>query len=148
MTQPEIKARYAINVLENSSGEILLLKRHPDSRLGSGQWGFPGGHIREDEDPAECARRELEEELGPDCHTELLQQYGPVRDTWYGGEFEVHLFHHRWLGGDIVLNHEHTEYAWVSRDAYPDYAIMDGVDEDLFYLGIWRVEFLNANRLP
>ena len=139
MTQPEIKARYAINVLENSSGEILLLKRRPDSRLGAGLWGFPGGHIRDNESP---------EEIGPDCQTELLQQYGPVRDTWYGGEFEVWLFHHRWQNGEIVLNHEHTEYAWVSRDAYRDYAIMDGVDEDLFYLGIWRVEFLNASRLP
>ena len=122
MNQPRLQARYAINVLHNDRGEILLLRRHPESRLGGGLWGFVGGHIREG--------------------------YGPVRDTWYGGVFEVHLYLHHWLGGDIILNHEHTAYAWVDRDHYCDYAVMDGVDEDLYYLGVWPVEYLHKDKLP
>lgn len=148
MNQPRLQARYAINVLHNDRGEILLLRRHPESRLGGGLWGFVGGHIREGEDPEQCSRRELREELGANAHTELVRRYGPVRDTWYGGVFEVHLYLHHWLGGDIILNHEHTAYAWVDRDHYCDYAVMDGVDEDLYYLGVWPVEYLHKDKLP
>jgi len=141
-------ARFAINVLENSAGEILLLKRRGDKKLGGGLWGFPAGHIEAGETPEQCAWRELREEIGDDFHTELLQRYGPVHDTWYGGIYEVHLFHRRWLDGTVLMNDEHTDYAWVSREAYRNYEIMDGIDEDLYYLGIWPVEFLNKDKLP
>lgn len=140
--------RFAINVLENEAGEILLLKRRGDKAMGGGLWGFPAGHVEENETPEDCARRELHEEIGSDFRTELIKRYGPVRDTWYGGIYEIHLFHHRWLDGTVQMNREHTDCAWVDRDHYRDYAVMDGIDEDLYYLGIWPVEYLNKDKLP
>ena len=144
----EPRDRFAINVVENSAGEILLLKRREDKKMGPGRWGLPAGHIEEGETPEQCAWRELREEIGDDFRTELVQRYGPVRDTWYGGIYAVHLFHHRWLDGTVQMNEEHTDYAWVSRESYHDYAVMDGIDEDLYYLGIWPVEYLNKDKLP
>ncbi|MEJ2760188.1 MAG: NUDIX domain-containing protein [Gammaproteobacteria bacterium] len=146
--QDEPQDRFAINVLENGNGEILLLKRSADKILGPGLWGLPAGHIEEGESPETAARRELSEEIGHDFRVQLINRYGPVRDTWYGGIYEVHLFHFRWLGGRVHMNHEHTDYAWVAKVAYRDYAVMDGVDEDLYYLAIWPVEYLNKNKLP
>lgn len=145
-TGPE--ARFAINVLENSGSEILLLKRRPDARLGPGLWGFPAGHIEKGETPRECALRELHEEVGEDCTVEPITGYGPIRDSFYGGIFEIHLFHWRWLDGMVQLNQEHTAWAWVGREAFREYPVMDGIDEDLFYLGIWPVDFLNPAKLP
>lgn len=142
------KDRFAINVLVNDAGEILLLKRREDKAMGPGLWGFPAGHIEAGETPEQCARRELREEIGSDFRSELVQRFGPVRDTWHGGIYEVHLFHHRWQGGTVHMNAEHTDYAWVGREAYRHYDIMDGIDEDLYYLGIWPVEFLNKDKLP
>ncbi len=142
------EARFAINVLENEAGEILLVKRRPDARLGPGLWGFPAGHIESGETPEQCAKRELEEEIGSDCRMETVARVGPIRDTFYGGIYEIHLFHHRWLEGNVTLNREHTAWAWVGRDIYRDYPVMDGIDEDLFYLGIWPAEYLNAAKLP
>lgn len=134
----DIRARFAINVIENSDNELLLLKRNPDRELGAGLWGFPAGHINEDESPQDCARRELEEEIGAGIETRLIKTFGPVRDTQYGGVYEIYLFHHRWIKGHINLNHEHTEYAWVDRKRYPSYPVMAGIDEDLAYLDIWQ----------
>jgi 8-oxo-dGTP diphosphatase len=143
-----IKARFSTNVLENKQNEILLLKRAHTAELGPGLWGFPAGHINEHETPEQCARRELAEEIGPDHKVVLLQQLGPVRDTFYGGVYQIYLFHFRWSGGNIILNHEHTDYAWVSAEDYKDFDVMDGLDEDIAYLNIWPKKYLDKNKLP
>ena len=143
-----IKARFSINILENSKNEILLLKRRLDAELGPGLWGFPAGHIKEGEDPAHCAVRELHEEIGKDIIIYLLQEFGPVRDSFYGGIYQIYLFHYRWGSGTISLNEEHTDYAWVGPEDYKNYTIMDGMDEDIYYLNIWPKKYLNNHKLP
>ncbi|MEX2524257.1 MAG: NUDIX domain-containing protein [Gammaproteobacteria bacterium] len=144
----EPEDRFAINVLENSNNEILLLKRSPRARLGPGLWGFPAGHIEDGESPEDCAWRELNEEIGRNFESEIIARLDPMRDTFYGGIYEIHLFHHRWIGGSVHLNAEHTDHVWVGKETFRDYDVMDGIDEDIFYLGIWPVEYLNAAKLP
>lgn len=148
MSLPPIRSRFAVNVVENDAHEVLLLRRSPRARLGPGLWGFPAGHIEENEPPIFCSRRELDEEIGPRHRLELLRTFGPVRDSFYGGVYEVHLYHYRWLSGEVILNHEHTAYAWVGKERYRDYPVMDGIDEDLAYLEVWARACLNADRLP
>ena len=133
----QVSGRFSVNVVENGAGEILLLKRSKDSKFGPGLWGFPAGHLEEGETPEQCASRELIEEIGPGISVETIKRHEPVRDEIAGKTYEFHLFHLRWLGGEIRLNHEHTDYAWVSRDAYRRYPVMRGVDLDLRYLNVW-----------
>lgn len=145
---PSIQARFSINILENKQNEILLLKRSMKAGLGPGLWGFPAGHIRDYEDPAHCAVRELYEEIGNNFVIYPVQNMGPVRDTFYGGIYEVYLFHYRWLRGTINLNEEHSEYTWISASEYKNYAVMDGLDEDILYLDIWPKIYLNQDKIP
>lgn len=143
-----IKNRFSINVIENNQNEILLLKRATETTLGPGLWGFPAGHIEEDESPADCAIRELREEIGTHHTVELINQIGPVNDTFYGGVYRIYLYHYLWLEGEILLNQEHTDYAWVSKEEYGNYDVMDGIDEDLLYFNIWPKKYLNQDKLP
>lgn len=140
--------RYSINVIEDGDNRILLLRRAPDAGLGAGLWGFCAGHIETEESPLECSARELREELGGDCRLCLLKALGPVADSYYGGRMEIHLFHYRWEEGQVQLNSEHTAYAWVDRTHYRQFPVMDGIDEDLAYFGIWPRGLLNPDRLP
>ncbi|MGH8245151.1 MAG: NUDIX hydrolase, partial [Gammaproteobacteria bacterium] len=119
-------ARFSIGVLENVQGEVLLLKRSPGRRLAPGRWGFPAGHIEPGETPEDCVTRELIEEIGREFSAKLIKNVGPVRDSLYGGKYEVHLFHYRWESGVVRLNHEHTDYAWVSPEAFRKFDPMDG----------------------
>ena len=146
--QLPIQDRFSINIIENRQRHLLMLKRSPSAGLGPGKWGFPAGHILDNEDPAHCAIREMHEEIGTDYVIYQLQEYGPVRDTFYGGIYEIYLFHYRWHDGTIKLNHEHTEYAWVSPEQYSDYDVMSGIDEDIALLKIWPLQYLNPDRLP
>lgn len=145
---PVVEGRFAINLVENSDNHLLLLKRGLKTQIGAGQWGFSSGRIEQGETPEQCSLRELHEEIGHDCILEKLNWFGPVRDRFYGGKYEIYLFHFRWQGGSITLNHEHTEYKWVSKEKYRDYDVVDGIDEDIFYMGIWPDEFLNQDKLP
>lgn len=137
MSLPPLKARFSINVLENGDSEILLLKRSIKAKLGPGLWGFPAGHIEAGESPATCAQRELEEEIGSDFTIRFITSFGPVRDTKFGGVYEIHLYHYRWLEGNVRLNHEHSQYAWVGPFEFMTYDVMDGIEEDIRYLNIW-----------
>ena len=141
-------SRCAINVVENAGKEILLLKRAMHLRLGAGRWGFCAGHIETNETPRECSARELREEIGCRHRVHLLRAIGPVSDAFYGGSYEIHLFHYLWISGDIELGEEHTGFAWVTRERYRDYDVMDGIDEDLAWLEVWPHAFLNQGRIP
>jgi len=145
---PEITTRFAIAVIENVHHELLLLKRSGNAGIGAGLWGFPAGHIEAGEKPADCIQRELVEEIGPEHILKPVSSVGPVRDTQYGGIYEIYLYHYRWQYGTVKLNHEHTGYAWVGREDFRSYDVMGGVDEDILYLGIWPREFLHGDRLP
>jgi len=145
---PEVKDRFSIILIKDKQGKLLFLKRSQHASLGPGKWGFPAGHIRENESPEKCAARELTEEIGNQIKIEYIKRFGPVRDFCYGGIYEVWLYCFLWHGGVIQLNSEHTEFAWVGREQFPTLDTMDGIDEDIAYLEIWPIEYLNKNKLP
>ena len=145
---PPVKARFSVNILENTQSELLFLKRSQATKFGPGLWGFPAGHIEQGESPHDCALRELGEEIGIIFEIEELASVGPVRDSFFGGIYELYLYHHRWHQGEVTLNHEHTDFSWVARDAYRNYSVMDGIDEDIRYFNIWPERYLNKGKLP
>ncbi|MEQ8232239.1 MAG: NUDIX domain-containing protein [Gammaproteobacteria bacterium] len=141
-------ARYALNLLLDDAARLLLLRRAENARLGPGLWGLPAGKIEPGESPEAAAAREMDEEIGPGHAVELVRYLGPIRDTYYGGQYEIHLFQQRWFGGTVVLNREHTAWAWVDREHYRAYATMDGIDEDIALLGFWPQCYLDRARIP
>lgn len=141
-------ARYALNLLLDGRDRLLLLKRAPAAELGPGQWGLPAGGIEPGETPAAAAAREMEEEIGPGHATTPITYRGPLRDTFYGGRYEIHLFLARWLDGTVRLNHEHTAFAWVSQSEIAAYDVMPGIEEDIALLDFWPRSCLNPARLP
>lgn len=141
------QARFSICLLLDATNRLLLLRRAPDQRIAPSQWGFPAGHIEAGESPHECAEREMNEEIGTDHRLDLLCSLGPVRDTFYGGRFEIHLFHYRWHGGSIALNEEHTAFRWVGPDEFSQLDVMLGVEQDIVLLDIWPASMFEPARL-
>jgi 8-oxo-dGTP diphosphatase len=139
MPVPPPKARFCLAVLQDAQGRILLLRRARDDDFAPGLWGFPGGHIHEGETPEETVAREVLEETGLSLGAGplLLRRVGPVRDTLYGGVFEIHLFLYRVGNLTVTLNEEHDASAWVTREEYPAYRVVDGIDEDIRHLEVW-----------
>jgi 8-oxo-dGTP pyrophosphatase MutT (NUDIX family) len=148
ISRPDIQGRFAINLIENGNNELLLLKRHRETDIGPGLWGFSAGHIEPGESPEQCSEREIREELGSNINLELINQFGPVLDRFFGGKYELYLYHYDYTGGSITLNHEHTEFCWVSKEQYRNFDVVDGIDDDIYYLKIWPSKYLNEDKLP
>ncbi len=142
------KDRFSICLIEDDQQRLLFLQRAPDRALGPSLWGFPAGHIEAGESARECAYREMKEEIGPEVRVQELRSLGPLRDSFYGGVYEIHLYHLRWQSGAIVLNHEHTAYLWADVTSYRALSLMKGIEEDIALLDIWPRAALNPANLP
>jgi 8-oxo-dGTP diphosphatase len=140
--------RFSLNLMLNKQNELLMLLRSLNSALGAGQWGVPAGKIEAGETPREAALREMREEIGPGHSVEETDYIGPIKDTYYGGQFEIHLFRYRWFSGNIVLNDEHSKHSWVSKESICNYDVMKGIEEDIALLNIWPTKYLNQSLVP
>jgi ADP-ribose pyrophosphatase len=99
-------------VIENSNGEILLLKEGKDGIRGA--WDLPGGSLDRGETIRECARRELKEEAG--LRGDVKGLVAVVRETNNNGQdvlvfaFEISCEQTRvGVDGEEIL-----DYRWAS----------------------------------
>jgi 8-oxo-dGTP diphosphatase len=56
--------RIAVVLLVDPQGYMLMQHRSADAAISPGQWGLPGGHVEQGEEPLAAAHRELLEETG------------------------------------------------------------------------------------
>jgi mutator protein MutT len=109
----------AVMVLLDRGNRTLLLERHPSSNFAPNKWGFPGGKIEEGESPLTAAVRETQEETSIE-----------VQDVVELGRFSrVQAFLSRNYTGAVILDHEHTAWAWVSTNEMAQYDIAPNVWE-------------------
>ena len=95
----------------------FLLLRRADSAEYAGQWRMVGGKIRSGEAAWQTARREVEEETG---QSPIKLWSIPSMNHFYEWQHDrVNLIpaFAAELDADPVLNHEHTDFAWLPADA-------------------------------
>jgi A/G-specific adenine glycosylase len=102
-------------------GPRLVIARRPEEGLLGGLWEFPGGKVETGETPSEAARREVREELG--IGIEILGEAGATRHAYSHLRITLHLFHARWLEGELATD-ETGSPLWVlpqdlGRYAFP-----------------------------
>ncbi|MFD9947176.1 NUDIX domain-containing protein [Nonomuraea sp. NPDC059023] len=117
-TPPQHLAVYAVPFDEESRSVLLV------EHTLAGLWLNPGGHPEVDEDPRQCARRELDEELQitPDFHPDLgdaplFLTVTPTRGP--NSHIDVTTWHVLACNRDILLTpdlREFTRTVWVSID--------------------------------
>jgi 8-oxo-dGTP diphosphatase len=85
--------------LIEKDGKLLITQRPPNSH-GALKWEFPGGKLEQDEDPRECLRREVMEEL------KIQIEVGEIVDVVFHRYPErsvlVLFYACRWVSGDPV----------------------------------------------
>lgn len=117
--------KVAAAVIENRNGRILIARRKADISLG-GYWEFPGGKIEKGETPAECAIRELWEEMNVRIEVGEI-----IAETVYDyGDKVVHLIAVQaiLLDGNLHL-HYHDEIRWVTLHEMNDYLFAPADEE-------------------
>jgi len=96
--------------------KVLLVKRNPDDHWEPNKWALVGGKIEAGETPEEGTKREIWEEAGLQI-TDFIGDF-VIRTS----EDSVEYVFVTSVEGQpaVVINEEHTEYAWFSTDQIRD----------------------------
>lgn len=100
---------------ENEGVNEYLLLHYPE-----GHWDYAKGHVEEDENELETAKRELEEETGI-SDIEVVSGFATTISYTYQRGDDVHkktvdFFLAKSLETDVRLSHEHHDFVWLPFD--------------------------------
>lgn len=136
-------------------GKYLITKRNLNKKLFPGKWTVPGGnlevgdYINLPKDTSEhwynvfekVLVREISEEVG--LEIENIRYLTSM--TFLKGEEPCLIvsLYCDYLAGDIVLNDESIDFAWVSLEDAKNYELIEGIYEELVMLD----KILNGERI-
>jgi mutator protein MutT len=100
-----------------SEGRIAICQRKQDTHLG-GYWEFPGGKFEPGETPAQCLRREVQEELG--VTVDPVRPFAPIEFAYPDRAIRLHPFLCRILA-DHPAPHASADLRWVRPAELLDY---------------------------
>ncbi|OIP09748.1 MAG: hypothetical protein COY42_23735 [Armatimonadetes bacterium CG_4_10_14_0_8_um_filter_66_14] len=124
-------------IIPNAEGKVLLLRRS-GAAYANQAWCLPGGKIDYEQTAEEAVRRELREEteLTPTSIRFLFYQDSlPLRT---GGMHCINLYFECGVSGNIALNDESSEYAWIGPSDLESYDVAFRNDEAL--ARYWQTE--------
>lgn len=135
--------RYApvVNVVvQNTDGDILIVKRSNDVGFYPGYWNGIGGFLDDNQDFEEKVTAELIEETGIDASQIRSIELGPIfhddapdyNKTWI-----IHPVRVR-ISGDIAdIDWEAESYTWIAPDQIVGYDIIPSFATVLSQIGLW-----------
>jgi len=117
-------------VITDDNNRALIIKRG-NTHYGNDKWCIPGGKADHGIPVTENLVREIDEETGLNCHAHEFLFY---LDTLPSAETDLHfvslVFYCR-VTGELSLNEESSEYAWVSEEDLEKYEFVFDNDKAL-----------------
>tara|TARA_B100000287_G_scaffold413409_1_gene444882 strand:+ start:506 stop:916 length:411 start_codon:yes stop_codon:yes gene_type:complete len=111
-------------IVLDSQERALILKRSNEVDYAPERWSIPGGHIQEDETYEEGAIRETKEETQLEVsnveHIKTIDR--------------LHFYVAHGYSGDLKINFEHTDAAWVTYEELDKYDIVKETKDILLSL--------------
>ena len=119
----------AVKGIIRQGGKYLLIRRAANSSFDPCLWDLPGGKLDYGEELAETLMREVKEE------TSLTIKVENPFDTWHFFKDEVFVtgitFLCEYVNGNVVLSHEHSDFAWIEPDEYSRYPLSTSLEPQL-----------------
>jgi 8-oxo-dGTP pyrophosphatase MutT (NUDIX family) len=113
------KGRAASVAFVCPDGRTLFVKRADDENdPHSGKWCWPGGQAEDEEDFADCARREAIEEAGKDCNFDGMAELHKMR-TEHGWDHATYVVPVK-EPFEPQLSDEHADHRWAHVDEMPE----------------------------
>ncbi len=132
--------RIALTAIIYRDGKFLITKRSPDKKAWPGHWTVPGGGLHSDDYTNEpptypnqwyqaldhSLRREVREEVGLEIgRATLLLDIVLIRAD--GVPVLVLSYYAPYVSGEVKLDDESVEFAWVSYEEAKTYELIPGI---------------------
>ena len=115
-------------LLANGIGQILLLKRS-NTKFGNNLWCLPGGKVDFGQTVEEALESELLEELSLQLISATFFFYQNSLPMEQDGLHFINFYFHCRVQGELKLNNESSDYAWIGPDDLNVYDITFNNDE-------------------
>ena len=149
MKYPEIKNRELHRIVSTAivhkDGKFLIVRRSLDKKVFPGKWTVPGGGLEIDDyidtlvstkdnnwyyALETSLRREVKEEVGLEMgRVSYLLDLAFIRPD--GIPVITLSFYAPWKAGEVKLNSENIEYAWISASESKNYDLIAGITEEI-----------------
>ena len=117
-------------IVTDTAGRVLILRRQ-NTGSGEGQWCLPGGKVDYGATVEQAVHTELKEETGLDCLETRFLFYQDSLPLEPGTMHCINLYFWCRAAGDLVLNRESSEFAWIGREQLADHPLVFRNDEGL-----------------
>jgi 8-oxo-dGTP diphosphatase len=117
-------------IVIRADDRVLILRRH-DSEHGNRQWCLPGGKVDYGDTIAETVAKELKEETSLEC---LESRYLFFQDSLPAEPGKMHCINFYFeckTSGELRLNAESDDFAWINAAEMSNYEIVFRNDEAL-----------------
>ncbi|MCL2687471.1 MAG: NUDIX domain-containing protein [Methanobrevibacter sp.] len=102
----------AMRGLLKQNDEILILKRHPNSRTNPNRWELPGGKVDPGEDFDKALIREFDEETN--LEIKINDLIGAVQEDFPHKRTVAIVMNVEIISGEIKISDEHTDWKWAT----------------------------------
>lgn len=109
---------HTVVIVVAKGDKILIVKRSATDYWMPLHWSLAGGHIEKGESPYQAAKRELKEETGLIANNLVLLK---KQKTLAGNGGILTLYLCDDFDGEVKLNFEHSDFAWVKYDDIQEY---------------------------
>jgi 8-oxo-dGTP diphosphatase len=109
----------AVAVIFDREGRVLLLLRPKKDRWMPSKWALVGGKLDKGETPEQALRREVAEET-------TLQIKSPI-EFYTSKNGEVIYFIVKSYDGNVCIDYEHDDFAWVYPEELTNYDVVPGL---------------------
>ena len=114
--------------IRDESGKILILKRASGDMYGD-LWCLPGGKLDYGQTAEEAIVREVKEETSLKCTSTQFLFYMDGLPVEPEDKHYLTLFFSSEVNGEITLNHESSELAWIVPNNLDQYEFAFGSDK-------------------
>lgn len=139
-------SEYADVVVSNQSGKFLLVQRSLNDKFKPGKWWIPGGHIEQNEEPKEAAKRELKEETGISGSDLAFLEKKSLSNGGISHRFAL-----KAENDNVTLQQkELNDYAWVKVEEVEKYPLVGDAGDlmQLFKLAVPEAAPLESEIQP
>jgi mutator protein MutT len=109
-------------IITNEDGKVLILKRS-NTFQGDGKWCLPGGNIEYGQTVAEALAKEIQEETTLICKESEFFLYLENLPSEESELHYVNLVFECSAEGNVQLNHESSDFAWIDPGEIHNYSI-------------------------
>jgi 8-oxo-dGTP pyrophosphatase MutT (NUDIX family) len=117
-------------IIPDEDGKVLILKR-ARTAYGEGGWCLPGGKIDYGELVEQAVSKELQEETALECERARFLFYQDSLPPEPGSMHCINLYFECSVAGDLTMNPESSDWAWIGPDQLGEYDIVFRNDEAL-----------------